>query len=526
VNGSRSATIAILVVVFALPFAALIGEGIASGSAAGMLLDAHVHELLLNSLLLAALTTAFAFLLGAPLAALLAFREFRGRGLLTMIAVVPLLVPQHIQAIGWMRMLGRQGVITAWLAERGVAFDVRAPFLGVLYPGPAWMLACAFFPLITFSLLAGFRSLDRGALEAARQVAGPRAAFFRIAAPQAAPSILAGAFLVFVLAVCAYPVPSLLDTPVLIQRVFFTFSQRDQVEGALLALPLVVTSLVLMLLVRDADRLFPPVSQAAERGVRARGGAGWAALAAVPVLLAAATPIWGLVAKIVEDRQLRPGTPSPFLTVFDRVRPAFGHSLLFTGLGVAALLAAAWPVAHRLARRPSPVLENLLFATLALPPLVLGVGVVLAWKNVARVPGLKLVYEGVALVVLAYVGRFLPVVVRVLRNGFGAIDPDAENAARLLGHGGASRALRILLPLQLPAIGAAALLAYVLCLTELDATIVTYPPGWETVQVRIFNMVHYFRDEEVAALCLLAIFLALVPVAVFVLLRPRGRAVA
>ena len=62
--------------------------------------------------------------------------------------------------------------------------------------------------------------------------------------------------------------------------------------------------------------------------------------------------------------------------------------------------------------------------------------------------------------------------------------------------------LRILLPMQLPALGVGALLAYVLCLTELDATIVTYPPSYETVQVRIFNMVHYFRDEEVAALCL------------------------
>jgi iron(III) transport system permease protein len=524
VTGSRVATIVILLVVFGFPFGVLLAEGLASGAAFETLLDARIHQLLLNSLLLAALTSIFAIVLGAPLAALFAFREFRGRGLLMTLATVPLLVPQHIQAIGWMRVLGRQGLLTLWLEERGIPFDVRAPFLGVLYPGPAWILACAFFPLVTFSLVAGFRTLDRDALEAARLVAGPRVAFFRLALPQVAPAFWAGVFLVFVLSVCAYPVPSLLDTPVLIQRIFFTFSQREQIDGVLLALPLLMMSLVLMLLVRNADALVPSVAQSADRIPARRGSAAWALAGAIPVLLAAGAPLFGLVAKIVEDRVLRPDTPSPFLTVFDRVRPAFWNSMLFTGLGIVALVACAWPIAHRLARARSRFLENLLFASLALPPLVLGVGVVLAWKRVANVPVLQFVYwNGILLVVLAYLGRFLPIIVRVLRNGFGAIDPQSEEAARLLGHGPWRRAFRILLPQQLPAVGVGALLAYVLCLTELDATIVTYPPGYETVQVRIFNMVHYFRDEEVAALCLLVVGLALVPVAVCAALFRRPR---
>src|SRR5439155_5142223 len=104
--------------------------------------------------------------------------------------------------------------------------------------------------------------------------------------------------------------------------------------GALLALPLVLTSLVLMLLVRGADRLFPHVSQTAERDLARRGAWPWAPLAALPVLLAAGTPLYGLVAKIVEDRMLRPGTPSPFLTLFDRVPGAVGHRLLFTAAGL------------------------------------------------------------------------------------------------------------------------------------------------------------------------------------------------
>jgi iron(III) transport system permease protein len=526
VTGSRVATIAILAVCVGLPLAALVLDGVLSGLAVPTLLDGRIHELLLNSLGLAALTAAFATILGAPLAAIFAFRTFPGRALLVTLSAVPLLVPQHIQAIGWMRILGRQGMLTACLEQQGIAFDVRAPFIG-LYPGPAWILACAFFPLVTFSLLSGFRALDADALDAARLCAGSRGAFFRMTLRQAAPSFWGGVLLVFVFAVCAYPTPSLLDTPVLIQRVFFTFSQRSTIDGVLLALPLVLMSLVLMLLVRDADALFPAVGKGVRRVRPARGHLGFTIAAAVPVLLAAVVPIYGLVAKVIEDRALRPGAPSPFLTVFDRVRASFGHSLLFTGLGVAALLLCGWPVARHLARARGRGLDRLLFSTLALPALVLGLGVVASWSRVATVPGLGALYRnGIILVVIAYVGRFLPIVVRVLRNGFAAIDPDCEDAARLAGACAAGRTWSILLPLQAPALGVSALLAYVLCLTELDATIVTYPENFETVQVRIFNMVHYFRDEEVAALCLMVVGMALVPVALGALLFRRERTAA
>ena len=77
-RGTRIATALILLVAFAFPVGALIASGFASGGGAlAILLDSRIHELLLNSLGLAALTTALAILLGAPLAVLFAFRRPR-----------------------------------------------------------------------------------------------------------------------------------------------------------------------------------------------------------------------------------------------------------------------------------------------------------------------------------------------------------------------------------------------------------------------------------------------------------------
>ncbi len=514
----------LLGVLFGWPLGILVFDAIRSGRALDSLLDAHVHELLVNSFVLALTTVIFASVLAVPAALALA-RSGRGvSAVLEPLAVIPLLIPQHVHTIGWMRVIGRQGMLTQWLArDLHHNLDVRAPWFLNVYPGPAWILACSLFPLIALPLLAGLRSVDAEAIEASRMVASRWVTLRRVLWPMVRPRYLGGAFVVFALSLCAYPCPSLLDTPVLIQRIFFTFSQRDQIDGALLALPLLVMTLVVMFSSRAAeDMLAAPTPS----GRQLRGSRHWwlILVAAIPLLLALAPPIVGLVAKIVEDRMLRPETPSPFRIVFARTTDDFLHSFIFTGLGVATLLVCAWPLAYRLARSPNRVLDHGLFSTLALPPLVLGVAVVLAWKRTDDVPVLGWVYRnGIPLVVLALTARFLPIVVRVMRNGFAESPPEQEEAARMAGASRWRRTFRILVPLHFGTLAVGAVVSYVLCFTELDATILTYPPSWSTVQVRIFNMVHYSRDEEVAALCLLSIAAAIVPVVLLGLFSRRRR---
>ena len=46
---------------------------------------------------------------------------------------------------------------------------------------------------------------------------------------------------------------------------------------------------------------------------------------------------------------------------------------------------------------------------------------------------------------------------------------------------------------------------------------IVQPPDWSTVQIRIFNMIHFARDEEVAALCVMLIAAVVLPALVYVL---------
>lgn len=543
------------------------GEGAGGTALQEALSRVADQDLLANSIWLALLTTLFALLLGAPLAFLLNLRSFPGRALLGRLHWLPLLIPPHIHAIAWARVTGDRGWLTTWLRDVfGVTLNIRAPIgdpasdaiLGHLYPGPAWVMACAFFPLVTLPVSSGLRALDAEGLEAARLLGRGTAAFRRIILPQVAPRLAAGALFVFVLALTTYPVVSLLDTPTLIQRVFFTFAQVDQGAGALLALPLVAVALVSAALLAVAARP-AEVRTAGVRAPAARPGGLLATLGAVALLvLAAGVPLGSLLHEAGPLRLFGDGPVDNYQSVFGRVGEAFGHSLLVTVVAVAAVLVVAGPLGRILARRGGAV-EAAGLALLAIPPVVVGVALVLFYGDAARgelpawfvaawtllwaVPsavrsGLRAgaaagagvlaflllagaaglavpVYErGIALVVLAQVALVLPLAVRMLRAAFRALDPAEEEAARICGHGVFSRALRIEAPRLGGAIAGAAVLAYVLCFTELAASLMTLRPGWQSVQVRIFNMVHYQSIGEVSALCVLVIALAALPVAV------------
>ena len=535
--------------------------------------------LLANSLFLALLTTLFAIALGLPIALVLGTRRFPGRSFLTLLLLVPILIPPHIHTIAWARVIGDRGWLTGLLKEwTGWAPNIRAalgdpatdPLLGHLYPGPAWVMACAYFPLITLPVLAGIRGMSQSGMEAARLL-GHRQVIRRIVLPQIGNRLLSGATFVFILALSTYPVVSLLDTPTLIQKVFFALNQSlgQQVAALTLGLPLVLAAglAVFGLCALESHqasgtqtRLLQPM----------RGSCLWGLVPLGLLILAMGVSLGSLILEAGPLR-LTGGAPDNYQMVFDRVREAFFHSLLICTVAVGALLVLGVAVGRALAGRRSLKTEGMSLSLLGFPPEIIGLALLafatqasrnlipqwffVTWAVLVATPllisarhrpkdivlgaglcgGMLLLFflltrteifatiqqRGITLVVLAYLCRFLPMLGRLFRNGFERLDPDEASAARLLGRGSWSRFVRLELPQTRFTVLTAFVLAWVLCWTELPATLVTLRPGWQTVQMRIFNMVHYQSIGEVSALCVLSILAALVPVVLLLLIVDR-----
>ena len=80
--------------------------------------------------------------------------------------------------------------------------------------------------------------------------------------------------------------------------------------------------------------------------------------------------------------------------------------------------------------------------------------------------------------------------------------------------------MRIVAPALLPSVLGGAILVFVLALRELDAAILV-PAANHTVLFRLYNAVHFGRDDFVAALALLVLFFVALPVALHALFARR-----
>jgi iron(III) transport system permease protein len=106
--------------------------------------------------------------------------------------------------------------------------------------------------------------------------------------------------------------------------------------------------------------------------------------------------------------------------------------------------------------------------------------------------------------ILGHAGRFLPVALLALLDGWRRQDPLLWEAARAAPVAPWRRWSRVTVPLFLPSLAAATGLAAALSLGEIGAALLLVPPGGQTVALRLYNLLHYGADSRVASLALAA----------------------
>ncbi len=207
--------VAFLGVVFLLPLLLMLwssvrgAEGFSLAGFGRVLGDPYYIGVIGNSLQLALVTTAGAFLLGYPAAFALA----RARGglqvVLFALIFLPLTVSIIVKSFGWGIVLRRDGILNWALLNLGlVDRPVRMIFTeGALYAG----MINVFLPFMVLPVYSVVRMIDPRLSDAAATLgASPWVRFTRVTLPLTLPGIVAGVSLVFSLAVAAYVTPSLL----------------------------------------------------------------------------------------------------------------------------------------------------------------------------------------------------------------------------------------------------------------------------------------------------------------------------
>ena len=138
------------------------------------------------SLVVATSAAALSFVLGFPLAWVLARSAFPGKTFVRALVVLPLVMPPVVAGVGLLAAFGRRGIVGSWLYEW---FGFQLTFT----TGAA-VLAATFvsFPLAVLALEAGLRGLDERLEDAASTLGASRwYVMRRVTLPLMAPQIAA-----------------------------------------------------------------------------------------------------------------------------------------------------------------------------------------------------------------------------------------------------------------------------------------------------------------------------------------------
>ncbi len=163
----------------------------------------------LNSLKIAAISTALALMVGFPIAYAMARAPRRWRGALVMMMILPFWTSFLIRVYAWIGILKNEGLLNGFLQWLGVIGEPLtilntdfAVYIGIVY---------SYLPFMVLPLYAALERMDESLLEAASDLGcRPVKAFWVITVPLAAPGIIAGSFLVFIPVVGEVVIPDLL----------------------------------------------------------------------------------------------------------------------------------------------------------------------------------------------------------------------------------------------------------------------------------------------------------------------------
>lgn len=153
--------------------------------------------------------------------------------------------------------------------------------------------------------------------------------------------------------------------------------------------------------------------------------------------------------------------------------------------GLAAVVVGTWAAlaAQQLPRRLRSIADALFLLPVAAPSVVVGLGLLVAFSE----PPILL--NGTRwIVVAAQTVLVLSFAYSTVSAALQRMDPTLLAVAGSLGARPSRVLLRVTLPILLPAISAAAALAVALCMGELGATIMVYPPNWRTLPVSIYGL--------------------------------------
>ncbi|MGI9349932.1 MAG: ABC transporter permease [Rhizobiaceae bacterium] len=481
----------------------------------------------------------FVAVTGTLTAWLVAFYDFPFRNQLQWALMLPFAVPTYISAYAFVEFFSFTGPLQSIVRDIGgytTSKEYWFPEIRSLW-GASLIMGLVLYPYVYLAVRTLFRFQAAHLVDSAR-ILGARSSrlLFAITLPMARPAIILGVTLALMETLNDIGAVEHLGVHTLTFSIFSVWLNQSDLPGAaqisLLLLIIVLALISIERLSRGARKFYAGrISNKVAPPDRQRLS-GWQAICALiacltPVILGFGIPVFVLASYAI-DRVFEVNlvvllsslATSVVLGIFAAfVTVVIGLFLSFAARSNSGILTAIFV---RIACSGYAIPGTLIALGLFLPIASFDNHVDAFMRSTLGISTGLLVTGSGAIMIFAYVIRFMTMAEGNLTNGFGRLSPNLDMAGRNLGRNRKQVIHSILLPLLWPAIISASLLVFVEVVKELSATIMLRPFGMNTLATHVYDYASQARIEDAAIGCLLIILVGMLPV-VFLLAKDETK---
>jgi iron(III) transport system permease protein len=532
------AMIAILVFLIASPMVRLIVSSFQDPETGRLTVANYIEaygrarhlQALWNTIEFGAGVAVLACLFGVPLAWAISRTDMPAKGFVRLMVFGAFITPPYLGAIGWILLAGPNSgwLNKAWIALTGAEHGI---FNVYSMAGLIVVVAVTSFPYV-FVFTSGALDLVSSEMEDAANIlgAGTLRTTFRVTLPLVLPAIVGGLIISFLEAIALFGAPALIALPARFQVVstqlwqFFEYPVRVE-QAAAYAMPLLLITVLMFWLQRSllGRRGYTTVSgKGGERRVTRLGPWRWAMLAYALLVCTFAVVLPMIVlAQAAFSRAWGRGFSLENLTLnnfryilFEQTQAqnAIVNTFLYSGIAAFAAIVLSLAIAYVVTRKLVPwanVLAFLCMSPFVIPGIVLAIGFYAAYAP----PPLALYGTGTILI-LAYTTRFLPIAYTSSAAGMRAINPEMEEAVRILGGGRLTAIRKVLAPLLKRSLAGAWILVFIPATRELSSAIFLVGPNTRVISVMLFDLSEEGNFEVLAALGMILLVVTLIIAAI------------
>jgi iron(III) transport system permease protein len=475
-------------------------------------------QALMNSLILGAWTGLFSLLIGLLLAWAVSRTDVPAKRLIQITASLSYLSPPFLTAIAFVYLFSpNAGILNVLFRD-----VLGMPFLTFnifSMTGLVLVTVLHTFPFVYLLASSALQSVDASYEEAAQILGASKLrTVLSITAPLVAPAILSGTLLAFVNAIALFGSQAIIGLPgrivTLPTRIYALFDYPPEYGlASAMSLLFVIITVVALYLQRAflARRSYVTLAgKGARPQVMQLGVWRWVlfgfvvAVFVVSIIAPYSTLIavsfsksWGL------DfwKGLTLANYKFILFDYNVTQRAILNSLMLATIAatIAVLLGAVigW-IDLRTLIPGRKLLDYAALIPLGLPGIVVAVALIQFWLAMPLA-----LYGTLAILLLAYVGRYIPLGVRAANTSLRQVDPSLEESAQILGASWAVTMREVTLPLIRPGLFAGWLLVFVPVIQELSASILLFSSSSITLAVAVYNLYETGYIEPVAALAII-----------------------